>query len=76
MSRAPVSGNNTIGSNAVTAIGAASVTHQSAIHNVAHKTEYAGAVIPAGGFSCCKQKNNRGPSIRKIPFLIFIYCTI
>lgn len=48
ISKLPVSGNKTIGNNAVAAIGMASVIHQMAIQTVDAKTPLAWSVKPSG----------------------------
>ena len=64
-----------IGNKEVTAIGIASVIHQTAIHNVDAKTALASSDNPSEFKKSLIRINNKGPKKRPI-FFEFIYISI
>ena len=67
--RPPVSGNNKIGSNAVTAIGTTSNIHHAAIQSVEPKMAFASSESPSGLKNNRVARNNAGPRISPIRFV-------
>lgn len=70
MDAPPVSGNRTIGSKAVAAMGSASESHQVATHMVQAKTAFASVLKPLKGSKKKTIKNKKGPVKSPIFFLV------
>ena len=66
MVKMPLSGKSTMGSMAVTGMGAASVTHQVIIQVAMPITFQASGVRTEAGASSCTRKNRVGPNTRPI----------
>ena len=71
-SNPPDNGNNTIGKSAVTAMGIASVIHQTAIHDVEASTALASVDKPSGLKYNRIIKNKMGPSNKPMRLVLFI----
>ena len=61
-SKPPDNGNRTIGSNAVTEIGIASVIHQTAIHKVVANTAFPAVLSPSGWKNISTPTKSNGPN--------------
>ena len=75
-SKPPEMGNKTIGNNAVTAIGIASVIHHTEIHKTQANIAFAPSDNPSGWKKESVMANNRGPKIRPISFVLFMIVNI